>query len=83
MRRWASSGKLRLMSTLAEVEAVIANLPADQLAELEQFVRKTLKEKAISERPSLHGLESVSVGKILRPLGSRDEWYDEMLEERV
>ena len=71
------------MSTLAEVEAVIVNFPADQLAELEQFVRKTRKEKAASEKPSLRDLEPVSVGKILRPLGSRDEWYDEMLEERV
>ena len=71
------------MSTLAEVEAAIVNFPADQLAELEQFVRKTLKEKAASERPSLRDLEPASVGKILLPLGSRDEWYDEMLEERV
>ena len=71
------------MSTLAEVEAVVVNFPADQLAELEQFVRKTLKEKTKSEKPSLRDLEPVSVGKILRPLGSRDEWYDEMLEGRV
>ena len=71
------------MSTLAEVEAVVVNFPADQLAELEQFVRKTLKEKAASEKPSLRGLEPVSVGKVFRPLGSRDEWYDEMLEERM
>ena len=71
------------MSTLAEVEAVVANFPADQLAELEQFIRKTQKAKAAAEKPSLRDLEPVSVGKILRPLGSRDEWYDEMLEERV
>ena len=71
------------MSTLAEVEAAVVNFSADQLAELEQFVRKTRKGKAISEKPSLRNLEPVSVGKILRPLGSRDEWYDEMLEGRV
>jgi hypothetical protein len=71
------------MSTLAEVEAVVVNFSADQLVELEQFVRKMLKGKAASEKPSLRDLEPVSVGKILRPLGSRDEWYDEMLEGRV
>ena len=71
------------MTTLAEVEAVVANFPAYQLAELEQFVRKTLTTKAFPEKPSLRDLEPVSVGKILRPLGSRDEWYDEILEERV
>ena len=71
------------MSTLAEVEAAVVNFPTDQLAELERFVRKTLKGKAASKKPSLRNLEPVSVGKILRPLGSRDEWYGEMLEERV
>ena len=70
------------MRTLAEVEAVIAEFSSDQLAELEQFVRRTRQGKATSEKPSLRNLEPVSVGKVLRPLGSRGEWYDVMLEER-
>jgi TATA-binding protein-associated factor Taf7 len=71
------------MSTLAEVEAAVPQLSAEELAELEQFIRKTRREKENAQRPSLRDIKPVSVGKILRPLGTRDEWYDEMPEGRV
>lgn len=71
------------MSTLAELEAAVPQLSAEELAELEQFIRKTRREKESAQKPSLRDIKPVSVGKILRPLGTRDEWYDEMLEGRV
>lgn len=85
------------MSTLAEVEAAVPQLSAEELAELEQFIRKTRREKEQAQRPSLRDIQPVSVGKIysaldlppldlgrtLIPLGTREEWYDEMLEGRV
>jgi hypothetical protein len=89
------------MSTLAEVEAAIPQLSAEELAELERLVAKLRREKESAQqqgkRPSLRDIKPVSVGAIrsaldlppldlgrmLRPLGTREEWYDEMLEGRV
>ena len=42
---------------------------------------RTEKERA--RKPSLRDIEPVSVGRILQPLGTRDEWYDEMREGRA
>ncbi|MGA3171585.1 MAG: hypothetical protein ABSE62_11300 [Chthoniobacteraceae bacterium] len=71
------------MSTLAEIEMAVPHLSSDELAELEQFVRKARREKEHGERPSLRDIEPTSVGKILAPLGARGDWYDEMLEGRA
>src|SRR5207249_874228 len=72
------------MSTLAEIEKAVPQFSAEELAELEQFIRKARREKERAQRkPSLRDIEPVSVGRILQPLGTRDEWYDEMLEDRV
>ena len=71
------------MSTLAEIEAAIPQLTASELAELEQFVRKTKREKAAEPRRSVLDIKPSNLGKMLRPLGTREEWYDEMLEGRV
>ena len=71
------------MSTLAEIETAVPDLTAEELLELEQFVRRTRQQKAGAVRPSLRDLEPVSAGGMLRPLGTRDEWYDEMLEGRI
>lgn len=74
---------LQSMSTLAEVEAAIPGLNARELDELEQLVRKVRHEKEQSPRPSLLDTKPARVGKILRPLGARHEWQDEMLEGRA
>ena len=71
------------MSTLAEIEAAIPQLSANELAELEQFVRKTKRGKAAEPRRSVLDIKPSNLGKMLRPLGTREEWYDEMLEGRV
>ena len=71
------------MSTLAEIEAAIPQLTASELAELEQFVRRTKREKATEARRSVFDMQPLNLGEMLRPLGTCEEWYDEMLEGRV
>jgi hypothetical protein len=71
------------MKTLAEVEAVVPQFSADELAELEQFIRKTRLKKAPSQGRSALDLPPLDLGRMLKPLGAREEWYDEMLEGRV
>jgi len=71
------------MSTLAEVKAVIPQLSATELATLEQIVQVARREKSTTSKPSLQNLRPASVGKILRPLGTREEWHDEMREGRA
>ena len=62
------------MSTLVEIEAAIPQLTASELAELEQFVRKTKREKAAELRRSVLDMEPSNLGEMLRPLGTREEW---------
>jgi hypothetical protein len=71
------------MSTLAEIEMAVPGLSAEQLAELEQFIRKTRREKDRAQRPSLRDIEPASAGTILEPIGTRGNWYDEMLERHA
>ena len=71
------------MSTLAEIESAVHFLSAEELAELELFVRKAKQEKAAPKRHSIMDIEPSSLGGMLRPLGTRDEWHDEMLEGRA
>jgi len=71
------------MSTLAEIEKAIPQLTVGELVELEQLVRKAKREKAGSTRHSVLDMEPINLGPMLRPLGTREEWYDEMLEGRV
>ncbi len=73
----------RSMSTLAEIEAALPQLTAGELAELEQFLRKAKREKAAEPGRSVLDMEPLNLGAMLRPLGTREEWYDEMLEGRV
>ena len=71
------------MSTLAEIEKSVSQFSAGELAELEQIIRKARREKEQAQKPSLRDTNQVSVGRILKPIGTRDEWYSEMLEGRV
>ncbi len=71
------------MSTLIEIEAAIPQLTASELDELEQFIRRAKREKALEPRRSVLDMEPSDLGEMLRPLGTREEWYDEMLEGRV
>ena len=71
------------MSTIGEIERAVPQLSAEELAKLEQFIRKARREKERSSKLSLRKIEPVSVGRILRSLGTRDQWYDEMREGRA
>lgn len=73
----------RAMSTLAEIEEAVPHLSADELAELERFVRNARQEKGRRNPHSVLDLKPLHLGEMLRPLGDREEWYDEMLEGRV
>lgn len=70
------------MSTLAEVEAAVPQFSAEQLAELEQFIRQTRLKKTQANGRSALDLPPLDLGRMLKPLGPRQEWYDEMLEGR-
>ena len=70
------------MSTLAEIEEVVPRLSAEELAELERFVRKARRRKERAAEVSVFDLPPLDLGRMLRPLGDREEWYDEMLEGR-
>lgn len=71
------------MSTISEIEKAVPKLSAQELAKLERLIRKTRCEREGKSKPTLRDIKPVSVGKILRPFGTRDEWYDEMREARV
>jgi TATA-binding protein-associated factor Taf7 len=71
------------MSTIAEIEKAVPQLSAEELAELEQFIRKTRRARERARTPSLRDIEPVSVGRILQPLGTREQWYDETREGRA
>ena len=71
------------MSTLAEIEEAVPHLSAEELAELERFVRKARQEQDGRRPHSVLDLKPVHLGEMLRPLGDREEWYDEMREGRV
>ena len=68
------------MSTLAEVEAVVGQFSTEELAELERFVRLT---KAKGSGRSALDLPPLDLGRMLKPLGTREDWYDDMLGGRV
>ena len=71
------------MSTLAEIEEAIPHLSPEELAELERFVRKARLGKGRETGVSVFDLPPLELGGMVRPLGDREEWYDEMREGRV
>ena len=71
------------MSTLAEIEEAVPHLSPEELAELERFVRKARQEQNRRKPHSVLDLKPVHLGEMLRPLGDREDWYDEMREGRA
>lgn len=47
------------------------------------IARRPRREKARQSAASGFDLPPLDLGRMLRPLGEREEWYDEMLEGRV
>ena len=70
------------MSTIGEIERAVPQFSAEELAALEQLIHKARRDKERVRKPSLRDISPVSVGRILEPLGTRAEWYDEMREGR-
>ena len=62
---------------------MVARLSPEQLAEMEQFIRQTRLEKTRGGGQSALDLPPLDLGRSLRSLGTREQWYDEMLEGRV
>lgn len=71
------------MSTIAEIEEAVPHLSDAELEKLERFVRETKSRKATVKRHSILDIQPSHLGPMLRPLGEREEWHDEMLEGRV
>lgn len=71
------------MNTLAEVEAAVPQFSAEELAELEQCIRQARLKKNQGGGRSPLELPPLDLGRMLKPLGTREEWCDEMLEGRV
>jgi hypothetical protein len=69
------------MSTIAEIGKSVPQFSTKELAELEQFIRRVRREKERAGKSSLRDIEPVSVGRILPPPGTREQWYDEMRED--
>jgi hypothetical protein len=74
---------LATMSTLSEVEAAVPQLTVKELAELERFVPHTRLQKSQGTGRSALDLPPLGLGRMLKPLGTREAWYDEMLEGRL
>ena len=55
----------------------------EELAELERFVRKARLTKVKGSGHSALDLPPLDLGRMLKPLGTRGEWCDAMLEGRV
>jgi hypothetical protein len=71
------------MSTLAEIEAAVPMLNAQELAKLERFVQEERRKMSIASAHSVLDIPAVSVGRILRPFTADDDLLDEMLEGRM
>ena len=71
------------MSTLHDLEAMVARFSPEELAELEEFIRQTRLEKTRGRGQSALDLPPLDLGRSLQSLGTRGQWYDEMLEGRV
>jgi hypothetical protein len=71
------------MSTLAEVEAVVPQFSLRELAELEQFVRQMRLVRMKGNGHSALDLPPLDLGSMLAPLGTREQWQEELREGRM
>ena len=70
------------MSTLTEIEEAVPRLSSAELEALECFVRK-VRRAAEAPRHSILEIQPSNLGGMRLPLGTREEWHDEMLEGRA
>ena len=74
---------LTRMSTLHEIENIVAQFSPEELAELERVIRQLRLLKIRNGGQSALDLPPLDLGHVLHQLGTREEWYDEMLEGRM
>jgi hypothetical protein len=74
---------LKPMSTLHDIENIVAQFSLEELAELERVIRQMRLQKTRSGDQSALDLPPLELGHMLEPLGTREEWYDEMLKGRM
>jgi hypothetical protein len=71
------------MSVLHDIETMMAHLSPEQLAQLEQLARQKRLDKLERRETSALDLPALDLGEILQPIGSREQWHEEMLEGRA
>lgn len=71
------------MRTLHDIQNILAQFSPEELVELERGIRQMRLQLTRSGRRSARDLPPFDLGHMLEPLGAREEWYDEMLEERM
>jgi hypothetical protein len=71
------------MSTLHEIETIVAQLSPEELAELERIIRRMRLQQTHHKGESALDLPPLELGRMVEPLGTREQWYDEMLEGRM
>lgn len=69
------------MGRLAEIEAAIPKLSLEELAELEQAVRKARQVRDRNRSVSAFDLPPLDLGRVLRPLNLQDDLLGEMLDD--
>ena len=74
------------MTTLAEIESAVSNLPQQQKYELFRFLAKELEspyaQASVSAGHSVLEIAPIALGVFLRPLDDNDDLLGEMLEEQ-
>ena len=70
-----------LMSTVAEIEAVLPQLRNDELSELEHAVRAARRQREHGTRQSALDLPPLMLGEVLRPVSAEDDLLGEMLDD--
>jgi hypothetical protein len=68
------------VSTFTEVADALRHLSSSELADLEELVQRARQDQKGIRKASLKNIRPTSVGKLLKPIGSRSEWYDELRE---
>jgi hypothetical protein len=70
------------MSTLAEIEAALPQLPVQEMVKLEQTIGELKRKRDTRPRKSLRDMKPMHGGKMLNPLGPDDDILGEMIEAK-
>jgi hypothetical protein len=71
------------MANLQVIESELAGASYDELLEVEKLLNEAKEQKRAKKVRSLLDLKPRSLGGMLAPLPTREEMYDEMLEDKI